>query len=201
MRAPQRVPRHDIDRFVASKEKWIHDSLRKTIERSEKRESFALDYGGALLYRGREYPITARSGNKVGFADDAFYMPPALPPEEVRYACVQIYRMLARRYLISRTYDIAQKMGAMPAAVKINNAKKRWGSCSAKKSINFSWFLIMADDEVIDYVIVHELAHMTQMNHSAGFWSIVERVIPDYKARKARLSVLQKRISNEDWGE
>jgi len=199
VRAPLRMPQRDIDRFVASKEKWISDSLRKTAERVEKRESFSLDYGDKVLYRGKEHPITAREGDRVGFADDSFYIPPELPPEEVRDACVQIYRLLAKRDLTLRTYDLAKIMGMTPSAVKINNAKRRWGSCSAKKSINFSWFLIMADDEVIDYVIVHELAHMTEMNHSPGFWKIVGNVIPDYKARKARLSVLQKRISNEDW--
>ena len=57
----------------------------------------------------------------------------------------------------------------------------------------------MADDDVIDYVIIHELAHITEMNHSARFWALVEGVLPDYQARKAKLKALQRRLSTEDW--
>jgi len=90
-------------------------------------------------------------------------------------------------------------MSASPTAVKINGAKTRWGSCSAKKSLNFSWRLVMADDSVIDYVVVHELAHITEMNHSARFWAIVAGVLPDYKERQKQLKALQKRLNAEDW--
>ena len=57
----------------------------------------------------------------------------------------------------------------------------------------------MADDDVIDYVVVHELAHLREMNHSAGFWTVVERVLPDYRKRKAKLRELQMRLNSEDW--
>ena len=87
----------------------------------------------------------------------------------------------------------------MPSAVKINGAKTRWGSCSSKKSINFSWRLIKADDDVIDYVVVHELSHITEMNHSPNFWAIVENILLDYRERKVKLKRLQKRLSMENW--
>jgi hypothetical protein len=59
---------------------------------------------------------------------------------------------------------------------------------------------MMADDSVIDYIVVHELAHLTEMNHSARFWAIVESILPDYRERQKRLRALQKRLANEDWG-
>lgn len=199
VRAPLRMPQRDIDRFVASKEKWIDGCLAKAAERLERRESFTLNYGDMILYRGKERPITARNGDRIGYSDDTFYMPPGLQPGEIKAACVKIYRMLAKRDLTIRTVFLAQEMDVEPAAIKINGAKTRWGSCSSRKSINYSWYLIMADNELIDYVIVHELAHMTDMSHSARFWNIVEAMLPDYAGRKARLAALQKRISNEDW--
>ena len=199
VRAPLKMPKRDIDKFVASKENWIKNKLTQVCERQEQRENFTLDYGSTVLYRGKQYPIAAKAGNRVGFDDTAFYMPPELTSEKIKAACVQVYRMLAKRDLTERTLDFAKRMGVTPTAVKINGAKTRWGSCSGKKNINFSWRLIMADDFVIDYVVVHELAHLTEMNHSAKFWAIVEGILPDYKVRQKRLKELQKKLNAEDW--
>jgi len=224
VRAPLKMPQRDIDRFVTSKEKWITDRLARSREQAERREAFTLDYGDMVVYRGREYPIVAREGKYAGFDDSAeggaveddtvvdgavvygavvdgavFYMPPGLQPGRIKAACVIIYRMLAKRDLTIKTLDFAKRMGENPTAVKITGAKTRWGSCSSMKSINFSWRLIMADDDVIDYVVIHELAHLAEMNHSDRFWAIVEGVLPDFRKRKARLRELQKRLSAEDW--
>ncbi|MCL1835215.1 MAG: M48 family metallopeptidase [Oscillospiraceae bacterium] len=199
VRAPLRMPKSEIDRFVTEKDSWIRDKVAETGERLAKREAFSLDYGDKVLYRGAEYPIVAIPGNTVGFDDDAFFMPPGLPPEHVIGACIQIYRLLAKRDLTDRVYDYVFKMHVSPTSVKINGAKKRWGSCSTNRSVNFSWHLVMADDDVIDYVVVHELAHLKEMNHSEQFWSIVGSMLPDYAERKARLYTLQKRLMDEGW--
>ena len=199
VRAPLKMAKRDIDKFVASKEKWITDRLTKSREQSELREAFALNYGDTIIYRGQEFPIASKSGDRIGFDDAAFYMPPNLSPNQIKTACVKIYRMLAKRALTAKTLDFAQQMGVAPAAIKINGAKTRWGSCSARKSINFSWRLIMADDEVIDYVVVHELAHLIKLNHSREFWKVVSDMLPDYIERQARLKELQRRLASEDW--
>ena len=199
VRAPLKMPKHDIDRFVTSKEMWINDKLAMLRERAESREAFVLTYGDMVLYRGKEYPISATDGTRIGFDGAAFYMPADMMPERIKLACVQIYRLLAKRDLTIKAYDFAKQMNLTPSGVKINNAKSRWGSCSAKSSINFSWRLIMADDDVIDYVVVHELAHLAELNHSKSFWEVVEEVLPDYKGRKARLRELQNRLVNENW--
>lgn len=198
-RAPLKMPVRDIDKFVKTKEKWIMDRLARSSEQLEQRESFALNYGDMVLYRGNHFPIAAKDGNRIGFDNSAFRMPPSLTSEQIKAACVQIYRALAKHVLTVKTQDFAKKMSATPTAVKINGAKTRWGSCSGRKNINFSWRLIMADDEVIDYVVVHELAHLTEMNHSERFWTIVEAVLPDFRERKARLRELQKRLAAENW--
>jgi predicted metal-dependent hydrolase len=199
VRDPLRCPKSDIDKFVASKEKWLIKKLAQSSEQSAKRKNFSLNYGDLVTYRGREYPIAAKAGNRLGFDGEHFYMLPNLPPEQIKAACVQIYKILAKRDLPDRVFDFAKQMAVMPTAVKITSAKTRWGSCSSKKSLNFSWRLMLADDDVIDYVVVHELAHIRQMNHSAAFWAIVEDILPDYKERKVQLRVLQKRLATEDW--
>jgi len=199
VRAPVKMPKSEIDRFVLSKELWIKDKLEKLAEQNARRENFALNYGGIVTYRGREYPIVAIDGNSVGFDGKRFYMPPELPPEQIKAACVQIYRALAKRHLTERTLEYAGRMSVNPAAIKINSAKTRWGSCSSKKSINFSWKLVVGDDSVIDYVIVHELAHLAEMNHSARFWAIIESLLPDYRQSRESLKELQRRLSDENW--
>ena len=198
VRAPLNMPRKDIDKFIKSKEKWITGKLAASEKQTKSRENFQLDYGDTVLYLGSEYPIVVKPGNRVGF-DDGFYMPPGLSSEEIKSACVQIYRMLAKRDLTSRALCFSKLMNVMPSAVKINSAKTRWGSCSTMKSLNFSWRLIMSDRDVVDYVVVHELAHLIEMNHSARFWAIVESVLPDYLLRKKRLKELTRRLAGEDW--
>jgi len=199
VRAPLKMPKSEIDKFVISKEKWITDKLLKSTERTVLRKNFNLDYGSQISYRGKQYPIKAKEGNRVGFDGERFYIPSGLTTEQIKAACVQVYRMLAKRDLTSKTLLYAEQMSVAPAAVKINSARTRWGSCSAKKTINYSWRLIMADDVVIDYVVVHELAHLSEMNHSTRFWSIVESVLPDYCERKKKLRDLQYRLNAEDW--
>ena len=78
-------------------------------------------------------------------------------------------------------------MGLSPASVKITSAKTRFGSCSNRRSICFSCFLMLYPDDAIDYVIVHELAHLKHMNHAPAFYRLVERYLPDYKRREALL--------------
>jgi len=199
VRAPVEVSKSEIDKFVVSKEKWITDQLEKANERQEQRGKFTLNYSDMVLYGGKGYPIVAKPGGRVGFDGERFYMPPDLPPDRIKYACVQIYRLLAKRDLTNKVLDFAKRMEVEPHAVKINGAKTRWASCSGKKSLNFSWRLMMAEDDVVDYVVVHELAHITELNHSERFWAIVRGMLPDYMERQKRLKVLQKKLSMENW--
>ena len=199
VRAPLRMSKRDIDRFVALKERWITDKLTQSRERAEKREAFTLGYGDSVTLQGAQYAITARDGAQADFDGKVFCIPPGLEPEQIKRLCIQVYRRLAKTYLTRRVAVYAEQMGAAPAAVKINGAKTRWGSCSSKRSVNFSWRLMMADSSVIDYVVVHELAHLSEMNHSPRFWAIVESIFPDYRERQKVLRALQKRLICEDW--
>ena len=199
VRAPLNMPKRDIDRFVFSKEDWIRKTLASQAALAASRDSFKLDYGSKITFRGKLYPIAPRNGSRAGFDGEVFYMPPGLTGQQIKSLCVQIYRRLALTYFTARTAYFAEKMGVAPAAIKVTNAKTRWGSCSSKKSINFSWRLALADDDVIDYVIVHELAHLKEMNHSPRFWAIVEKVMPDYAYRKLKLKSLQQRLTHEGW--
>jgi predicted metal-dependent hydrolase len=199
VRAPLTLSQAAIDRIVNRKADWIARKLAESRTQTDQRSSFVLHYGDNVLYRGREYPITAKPGNQAGFDGASFWMPPDLPPERIKAICALTYRLCAKQTLPKKAADFARRMDVMPASVRINGAKTRWGSCSTKKNVSFSWYLMMADDEIIDYVVIHELAHLTEMNHSPRFWAIVAGVLPDYKARQARLKLLQQRLRTENW--
>jgi len=199
VRAPYRMPKYEIENFIIKNEDWILPKLQKSQAQQAERDSFALNYGDLLNYRGKTCEIVPKNGNYIGYEDDKFYMPPDMTFDQIKEASIQIYRMLAKNYLPKRTMELTQIIKLTPSAIKINGAKKRWGSCSSKKSINFSWRLMMASDEVIDYVIVHELAHLAEMNHGFRFWAIVEKYMPNYNAHRASLAKLQSQLATENW--
>ena len=199
VRAPLKAPKADIEKFVRLKEKWIENHLAQQRERKEQRESFGLTYGDEALFCGRRYPIVARDGNMVSFDSENFCFPPSLSQQQIKRALIQLYRQLARRVLTSRVAEYAQHMNVFPSDVKITGARTRWGSCSSKGSVNFSWRLVMAEVEIIDYVVVHELTHIRELNHSQRFWSLVESVLPDFRLRRDKLRQFQLLLAQQDW--
>nr|WP_294493854.1 SprT family zinc-dependent metalloprotease [uncultured Mediterraneibacter sp.] len=95
------------------------------------------------------------------------------------------YMELARDIFTRKTDYYARIMNLSYGRITIREQKTRWGSCSSKGNLNFNWRLILAPEEVLDYVVVHELAHRREMNHSQAFYAVVESILPDYRqARK-----------------
>ena len=94
------------------------------------------------------------------------------------------YKEQARVLFAQRCELYASRMGVSYERIALSNASTRWGSCSPKGNLRFNWRLVMAPSEVIDYVIVHELAHLKELNHSRRFWALVEAVLPSYRASK-----------------
>lgn len=107
------------------------------------------------------------------------------------------YKFQAKEYLKLKCQFFSRRMGILHGNVKVNGAKSRWGSCNRKGDINFTYRLIFVPEDLIDYVVVHELAHIKELNHSAGFWAIVEQAMPDYKSRRKRLKEFQYRFEIE----
>ena len=99
-------------------------------------------------------------------------------------ALEQAYRRQAKARLEERAAYFASRMGVSNQRISVRAAKTRWGSCSAKGNLNFHWKLILMPPQVLDYVVVHELAHRKEMNHSPAFWAEVEKILPDYRERR-----------------
>ena len=113
-------------------------------------------------------------------------MPQKLTNAEVKRlaALEQRYRDSARAVLESRVAYIHQITGGSYSSVTVRYQKTRWGSCSSRGTLSFNYLLIFAPPGILDYVVVHELCHLTHMNHSKDFWDMVARVMPDYRIRK-----------------
>lgn len=107
----------------------------------------------------------------------------------------RIWREKAHGDLTARCARYAGKLGVSCQGIRINGAKTRWGSCSSRGFLNFTWRLMFLPEELIDYVVVHELAHRREMNHSPRFWKVVEEALPDYRQRRQALKEFSRRVS------
>lgn len=94
-----------------------------------------------------------------------------------------IYRK-AHQIFSKKVSYYSRIMGVTCNRITVREQKTRWGSCSSKHNLNFNWRLLLAPEEIMDYVIVHELAHLREMNHSAKFYAVIESILPDYKNRQ-----------------
>lgn len=88
---------------------------------------------------------------------------------------------IARKYVDKKAKELSNEYGFTFNRIAIKDTITRWGSCSSKKNLNFSWRLVNAPIEVFDYVIIHELCHLKEMNHSRRYWDLVEGIMPGYK--------------------
>ena len=98
-----------------------------------------------------------------------------------------VYIRKAKETITKRVSYFARLMGVSYRNITIREQKTRWGSCSSEKNLNFNWKLVLLAPELLDYVVVHELAHRREMNHSKNFWKIVEAELSDYRERRRRL--------------
>jgi predicted metal-dependent hydrolase len=187
--APEGMSDEKIRQVVESKRQWIYDK----IGHSQKYQDLPhppgkeLVSGESALYLGRQYRIemvrTALS--EVQFVQR--FLIPATQRLKREEALRQWYIGKAKEKIIPRVKHRARELGVDVAEVKIVDNRFRWGSCTLKDNVNFNWRLIKAPMFVIDYVIVHELAHLIETNHTPGFWNIVRAQAPTMEKAKAWL--------------
>lgn len=128
----------------------------------------------------------------VKLAEDRKKQAQQNPQQKQPLTEAQIHRLteLAGTVLPQKTAYYARLLGVTYGRIAIRHQKTRWGSCSAKGNLNFNCLLMLMPEEVVDYVVVHELCHRLQMNHSPQFWAEVEKVLPDYRQRRKKLKQL-----------
>ncbi len=155
-----------------------------------------LPYGRIINLFGQEYGIDLRSDidSKKVFIVGKNIMLPAKTQTEASLKLTKWMINLAKDYIPKRTHEIANEYAFKFNLIRIKTHRTRWGSCSSKKNLNFNYRLITTPAKCIDYVIIHELAHTVEMNHSYRFWDLVEKCMKDYKIWKKILRKYENRL-------
>lgn len=196
VRAPMRAAQSMIDRFVREKQEWITEKSTQMAANAAVRKNFDVIASSTLALLGQDYPVV--QGESVTFTGSCFTIPNE-DFETLKPKLIALYKILAQQIIPERTAHFSKQTALSPNNVRIGSANTYWGCCSGKNNLNFSYKLIMAEPEVIDYVIVHELSHTVEHNHSARFWKLVQGILPDYKERRAKLRLLEKKLQKQGW--
>ncbi|MFA6132185.1 MAG: SprT family zinc-dependent metalloprotease [Patescibacteria group bacterium] len=178
IRAPQRVSEVYIEKLVQDKMSWIQKKIVAVKNRPKSQPKEFVD-GEVFWYLGESYPLKISKVKKIELKGDLLFPQKFLPKAKIKMAAW--YKQEAKEIITERATLYAKQMGVNFTSIKINSAQKRWGSCSHKNHLNFGWKLILQPLEVVDYVVVHELAHIPHKNHSRAFWQLVALHCPDFR--------------------
>jgi hypothetical protein len=183
VRMPLRLPEKVGLEFIKEKSLWIKKKMATVASRPSFPKKFTV--GEEFLFLGDKYPLSFVTEKKPAlvFRDGVFQMSKNLEGKAVTIFR-EFYKNAARDFTDKMVKEYSRKFNLHCKGIKITSAKTRWGSCSNKGNISFSWRLIMSPPDIIKYVVVHEMAHLKHGNHSRQFWSEVRKMLPDYKARK-----------------
>jgi len=172
----------DPQELIEDNAQWVLRKWRTYEDYRKEAPSRSFEPGEMFSYRGRDLRLVVRDVDRSRVASDTF----VLARDNVDEAGVQdaleaLYRRKARSVFESRIDHYADEMGVTPGKLELRNQRTRWASCSFQRTLSFNWRLIMTPDNVIDYVVVHELAHLREKNHTRLFWNIVREYAPNYE--------------------
>jgi len=169
---PKRCAEHEALDFAAQKEPWIRNHL------DARNPDIKVELGAQIPFQGTMCAIVSGQGRSVKMSDCQF----AVPGESDRVGArlAGFLKQTARARLASASDHYSKRLGRPYATLSIRDTRSRWGSCSASGGLMYSWRLILAPTEVLNYVAAHEVAHLQEMNHSAAFWDVVQALYGDY---------------------
>ncbi len=181
--APYDAPKCEIEGFILEKKSWIVQKVWEK-ERAPKETEKTFIPGEKFLYLGEWYPLEIGDNHlRKGRLTLSFgkFILDKNHIEEAKDLFIQWYKAEAREKIAGRVHYHSQRLQLFPTGTRITSAKWRWGSCSHDNRLSFSWRIILAPLNIIDYVMIHELVHIKEKNHSQRFWNYVASILPDYK--------------------
>lgn len=182
IRAPQRLANWRIQQLIDERAEWISAKLRLLAAQPEKRTR-TYTTGEPFIYLGKDYRllVTDDQDSSIGIAGDRLIAPAACDRAD---RITDWYRRQAETILREATARFAALMDVTPRSIRVREYKSQWGSCNSRGDIRYNSRLILAPIEVVDYVVVHELAHLHNLNHSRQYWDSVVEIIPDHRERR-----------------
>jgi len=188
----------EINSFVTKKSAWI---VKHTENLKAKKVESKLLTGSRIYYMGKSYYVEIKESDKVqratlNFSHSKFVIEAqkGVTQEELVWLLNNFYKQQAIEKITPLVELWSQKMGVTATHVGYRKAKTRWGSCSGRDRISFNYYLMKMPLFLVEYVVVHELAHITHKNHSSKFWGLVYEYMEDYKEREVRIKTLEKII-------
>ncbi|MGB8811769.1 MAG: SprT family zinc-dependent metalloprotease [Paracoccaceae bacterium] len=170
---PLRARETEAMAFVREQEGWIRRALAGMTPVG------AVGFGAVLPFQGQMLTITPGSGRSVQVQGESLLVPG--DPAQVAVRIAAFLKVRARDRLALASDHYAGILGRPYRSLTLRDTRSRWGSCTADGGLMYSWRLIMAPPQVLDYVVAHEVAHLDQMNHSQAFWDVVTRLYPGYQ--------------------
>jgi len=189
VRAPKNIDKERIKAIVDLKRFWIHKSIAEFRELNRTKVERQIASGEGFLFMGKSHRLKLDGNADVPLAlRNGFFLLREKDARRAKNLFIGFYREQGKEHLPQRVEYFRKKMGIGKVNVRVLELKKRWASWG-KKNLNFHWKIMLAPISVIDYVIVHELAHTVKKDHSPAFWEIVESVMPNYREKKEWLRV------------
>lgn len=205
VRAPWHASLGSLESVLHSKAAWVLSKLGEREIRQQQKPGVTWQHGAWMPYRGGQlqllmYPAAPKGGELLALGPQQWALHLALPMDasaaSVRAALQAWWLRHARDVFTQRLQHFAPVLGVQWRSLRLSNARTRWGSAKADGSIMLNWRLLHFAQPVVDYVVVHELSHLREMNHSPRFWAVVAQACPDY----ARLRGLLRTEPVPDWG-
>ena len=185
VKAPKNMPFNDIQNFLDSKEKWIKEKVKKqqnTLNINKK----IIEYK-QVLFLGNLYDVILVDGISDIIIEDSYFCIPTKYSNSIQKQIKKWLIIQAEEIVLSRLEYLAGVMQIDFTSVKLAGYTARWGSCDVNYNLSFNFKIAMLPTKVIDYVVIHELTHILEFNHSQKFWDIVESIMPEYKKYRQML--------------
>lgn len=184
--APMLMPLYDIFEFIKKKQPWIENKCNNITSILEKNRKI-VEYE-EIFFFGKRYSVATTEGLARPYLTDNSLLIPACKNKDKQKSVIKKWFVsCVEEVLIERIDKLAKFMKQKFGRINIINSRAKWGMCDSKHNLYFNWKLLMLTPELIDYVIIHELAHLIELNHSKKFWEIVRAVMPNYKQLRSLL--------------
>lgn len=186
VRAPKRLSMDYIYSFIKQKEKWILNKQREILD-SKQNNKELINYN-KFLFCGKEYEkIEINKLKDIEISNDNIFVPANIDNQKLTILMLKWYSKVTKDIIRARFPYFLNLMQVEYGVIKIDNSRAKWGSCDSKGNLKFNLRLAMLPHKVIDYIVIHELSHLIEFNHSKNFYKIIESVMPDYKKYRAQL--------------